>query len=107
MIDIQLFIVFIFASLVLLLTPGPAVLYIMSKSIEQGKKAGFASILGIGIGNIIHVIAAALGLSIIIMKSITLFTTIKILGAAYLIYLGIKAFRQKSNFNIGDIEKKN
>ncbi len=102
MIDIQLFFLFLIASLILLLTPGPSVLYILSRSIEQGKKAGFISILGIGVGNIIHVIAATLGLSLIIMKSIFLFNVIKAIGAAYLVYLGIKAFRQKTDFNFGN-----
>lgn len=105
MVDPQLFILFLLASLVLLLTPGPAVLYIMSKSIEQGKKAGLVSVLGIGVGNLVHVTAAAFGFSLIIMKSIVLFTAIKIIGAGYLIYLGIKAIRQKSGFNFEQVEK--
>jgi threonine/homoserine/homoserine lactone efflux protein len=105
MIDFQLFSLFIITSMVLLFSPGPAVLYVISKSIEHGPKAGIASVLGIGIGNLVHVIAAALGLSVIIMQSITLFTIVKIIGAFYLIFLGIKSFRQKQTLNFDNVEK--
>jgi len=84
---------FIGASLALLITPGPAVLYIVTQSLSQGAKAGVYSSLGIGIGGLIHVVAAALGLSAILAASATAFTFVKLLGAAYLIYLGIQKIR--------------
>lgn len=78
------------ASLVLLLTPGPAVLYIIARSIDQGRGAGLLSVLSIEMGNFFHVLAATLGLSALLLSSATLFTVVKYLGAAYLIYLGIR-----------------
>ena len=80
---------FLLAALVLLLTPGPAVLYIVARSVDQGRVAGLISVLGIEIGNSVHVLAAVLGLSAILMSSALAFATVKYLGAAYLIYLGL------------------
>lgn len=82
--------VFLLAALILLLTPGPAVLYIIARSIDQGRLAGFVSVLSIESGNSVHVLAASLGLSAILMSSALAFTIVKYLGAAYLIYLGIR-----------------
>ncbi len=82
--------VFLLAALILLLTPGPAVLYIIARSIDQGRLAGFVSVLSIESGNSAHVLAATLGLSAILMSSALAFTIVKYLGAAYLIYLGIR-----------------
>ena len=107
MIDTQLFSLFLIASLTLLLTPGPAILYIVSRSIQQGKKAGIASVLGIAMGTVIHILAATLGISLIIMQSAILFNAIKLAGAAYLIYLGIKTFRQKGTINFEEIKESN
>ena len=82
--------VFLFAAMVLLLTPGPAVLYIIARSMDQGRLAGFVSVLSIESGNSVHVLAATLGLSAILMSSVLAFSIVKYLGAAYLIYLGIR-----------------
>ncbi len=82
--------VFILASLGLLLIPGPAVLYIVARSIDQGRRAGLISVASIEIGNFCHVIAATLGLSALVLSSATTFSVIKYLGAAYLVYLGIR-----------------
>lgn len=84
---------FIPAALVLLLTPGPVVLYIVTRSIDQGRRAGLVSVLGSEIGNLCHVFAAALGLSAILLSSTLAFDVVKYLGAAYLIYLGIRKLR--------------
>lgn len=78
------------ATLILLLTPGPAVLYIIARSMDQGRLAGFVSVLSIETGNSVHVLAATLGLSAILLSSALAFTVVKYLGAAYLIYLGIR-----------------
>jgi threonine/homoserine/homoserine lactone efflux protein len=81
---------FMIASLILLLTPGPAVLYIIARSVDQGRGAGLLSVLSIETGNFFHVLGATLGLSALLLSSATLFTVVKFLGAAYLIYLGIR-----------------
>ena len=80
--------VFVAAALALLLTPGPAVLYIVARSIDQGRRAGLVSMLGVHTGTIAHVAAAAAGLSALLAASATAFSAVKYLGAAYLIYLG-------------------
>ncbi|MRG28415.1 LysE family translocator [Laceyella tengchongensis] len=81
---------FIIATTTLLIIPGPAVLYIMARSIDQGKKAGLLSVLGVSLGGAVHVLAGAIGVSAILMTSATAFNIVKYLGAAYLIYLGCK-----------------
>ena len=75
------------AALVILLVPGPAVLFIVARSLEHGRKAGLISILGISAGTLFHVAAAALGVSAILVHSALLFQGVKLLGAAYLIWL--------------------
>ena len=84
------------------LIPGADTMYILSRSMSQGRSAGLYSALGITAGTIIHTLLAALGLSLLLVKSIVAFTIVKWLGAAYLIYLGVKMFRDKSQF--GNIE---
>src|SRR6266540_2844127 len=81
---------FVAAALALLLIPGPAVLYIVSRSVEQGRLAGFVSDLGIHTATLVHVLAASLGLSAILMSSALAFAVVKYLGAAYLIWLGLR-----------------
>jgi threonine/homoserine/homoserine lactone efflux protein len=81
---------FIGAALALLLVPGPAVLYIFARSVEQGRLAGLVSILGIHAATLVHVAAAALGLSAILASSALAFSVVKYLGAAYLIWLGLR-----------------
>tara|TARA_B110000114_G_scaffold151646_1_gene163001 strand:+ start:74 stop:706 length:633 start_codon:yes stop_codon:yes gene_type:complete len=88
---------FIIAGIIMNLTPGADTIYIITRSIAQGKKAGIYSVLGIGSGAIIHIILAGFGLSVILAKSILLFNIVKWTGAAYLIYLGIKMLIDKSN----------
>ena len=77
------------AALALLLVPGPAVLYVVTRSIHQGRRAGLVSVLGIHLGTLVHVTAATAGLSALILSSATAFTAVKLAGAAYLIGLGI------------------
>jgi threonine/homoserine/homoserine lactone efflux protein len=84
---------FTIAALILLVIPGPAVLYIVTRSVTQGTRAGFASILGLATGTIIHVAAAAAGLSVLLATSALAFQVVKYAGAAYLIYLGVQKFR--------------
>jgi threonine/homoserine/homoserine lactone efflux protein len=86
---------FVVASVLLLLTPGPAVLYIVARSVEQGRAAGFVSVLGIHLGTIVHIVAAAVGLSALLVSSALAFALVKYLGAAYLIWVGIRTLLAK------------
>ena len=79
------------AALVVLLIPGPGVLYVLARSLSQGQRAGLVSVLGLSAGAFVHVVAATVGLSAILLASATAFGVVKILGAGYLIYLGIRA----------------
>ena len=81
---------FILAAIVLLLTPGPAVLYIVARSLDQGRLAGLVSVFSIEVGNFTHVLAATFGLSALLLSSAFAFSIVKYLGAAYLIYLGLR-----------------
>jgi RhtB (resistance to homoserine/threonine) family protein len=90
MFGIHNFELFLAAGILLNLTPGPDTAYILGRSIAQGRDAGVASALGIGVGSIFHTCAAALGLSAILATSAVAFTAIKLLGGAYLVFLGIK-----------------
>jgi threonine/homoserine/homoserine lactone efflux protein len=81
--------VFCVAALALLLVPGPAVLYIVTRSIQQGRRAGLVSVLGIHLGTLVHITAATAGLSALLVSSATAFTVVKLAGAAYLIGLGL------------------
>jgi threonine/homoserine/homoserine lactone efflux protein len=81
---------FIGASLALLMTPGPAVLYIVTRSVGRGRRAGLVSVLGICTGTLVHVAAAALGLSALLLSSALAFNIVRWLGALYLIVLGVR-----------------
>ncbi len=96
--DSQLF-VFFAASAALILTPGPAVLYILARSATQGRRAGLVSAAGVGLGNFGHAITAALGASAVLASSTLAYSVLKYAGAGYLIYLGIR------KFSSGQIEK--
>ncbi|GJL82203.1 MAG: RhtB family transporter [marine bacterium B5-7] len=82
---------FLVSSLALLLLPGPAVFYIIARSVAQGSTAGLVSTLGVGFGSLIHVLAAALGISALLASSVEIFSLLRIAGAGYLIYLGFRA----------------
>jgi RhtB (resistance to homoserine/threonine) family protein len=90
MFGIHDFELFLATGILLNLTPGPDTVYILGRSIAQGREAGVASALGISLGSIFHTCAAALGLSAILATSAIAFGTIKLIGGAYLIFLGIK-----------------
>jgi threonine/homoserine/homoserine lactone efflux protein len=84
------------AALALIVVPGPAVLYIVSQSLDRGRLAGFVSALGIAVGALVHVAAAAIGLSSLLVSSATAFNAVKYAGAAYLIGMGLwTIFRQR------------
>ncbi len=83
------FAIFLIAAIVLLVTPGPAVLYIVTRSLAEGRAAGISSTLGVAAGSMIHMLAAALGVSALLLSSALAFNFVKYAGAAYLVYLGV------------------
>ncbi len=87
--------VFLLASFVLAVTPGPGVLYIVARSVAQGRRSGLTSVAGVAVGNFGNAVAASLGLVALFAASALAFSIVKYAGAAYLIYLGIKALRAK------------
>lgn len=97
---------FLITGIILNLTPGSDTLYILSRSISQGKKAGILSALAISCGSIFHTIFAAMGLSIILSQSLMAFNIVKYAGAAYLIFLGIKTLLSKNVASAGIAEIK-
>jgi threonine/homoserine/homoserine lactone efflux protein len=95
MLDMNSLPIYLAAVIGLLLIPGPAVLYIVTRSIHQGWRAGLVSVLGIHLGTGFHILAAVLGLSAILLSSALAFDIVKYLGAAYLIYMGIRTLMTK------------
>ncbi len=98
---------FVVASLALNITPGNDMLYVATRSTSQGVKAGIISSLGICVGCMVHILAAVIGLSALIAQSAIAFNVIKYVGAAYLIYLGIRALLSKTQaFNVSEKKAK-
>lgn len=87
---------FLLSAITISLLPGPSTMYIIGRSISQGRAAGISSVLGIGTGSLCHVVAVAFGLSALLAVSQSAFQVIKYLGAAYLIYLGMQTLRARS-----------
>ena len=87
----------------LLVIPGPAVLYIVTRSIDQGRSAGVASVLGIHTGSLVHVAAAAAGLSALLVSSSVAFSVVKYAGAAYLVILGVRKLLERDDVDL-DLE---
>src|SRR3989440_5452441 len=92
---------FSLAALALLAIPGPAVLYIVVQSAEQGRRVGLASVAGIHLGTLVHVAAATAGLSALIVASAVAFSVVKYAGAAYLIYLGVRKLLERRPVEAG------
>ena len=88
--DATTFAVFALACLAFLAIPGPSVFYIVTRSLVQGRRAGVTSMLGVQVGGLVHVVAAAFGVSALIASSATAFTVVKYAGAAYLVFLGVR-----------------
>jgi len=89
------FLAFVLAAVVLAITPGPGIAYVVARTVAGGRPEGLASCVGTGIGGMLHVVAAALGLSLIVAQSAVAFNLVKYLGAAYLVYLGIRLLLRK------------
>jgi threonine/homoserine/homoserine lactone efflux protein len=88
------FSLFLIAALVIAATPGPGIFYVAARTLSGGRDEGMASTFGTGLGGLVHVAAGAFGVSAIILASAQLFTVLKLVGAAYLIWLGVKMIRQ-------------
>ena len=89
------FVAFLVAAVVLAITPGPGIAYVVARTVAGGRSEGLASCLGTGIGGLLHVLAAVVGLSLLVAQSAVAFTAVKYLGAAYLVYLGIRMLLRK------------
>jgi threonine/homoserine/homoserine lactone efflux protein len=90
---------FVAAALALLLVPGPAVIYVVARSVEGGRLTGFVSVLGVELGTLLHVVFAAAGLSAIVVSSAAAFSVVKWLGAAYLVWLGLRQILGRDSGN--------
>lgn len=88
---------FFIASLILIVMPGPSVLFIIGRSLALGRRGGVLSVVGTTLGMLVLVVLVALGLGVIVAQSIVLFTIVKFAGAAYLIYLGVQAIRHRKD----------
>jgi len=95
--DPSIILLFAAATMALLVVPVPAVVYIVTRSVAQGRTAGLLSVLGIHVGSVVHVVAAAVGISAVLAASPTAFTAVQYLGAAYLLYLGVQKLRQSAD----------
>lgn len=90
------FAAFLLAAVLLAVTPGPGIAYVVARTVAGGRAEGLASCLGTGLGGLLHVAAAALGLSLLVAQSAAAFALVKYAGAAYLVWLGLKMLRQKA-----------
>ena len=98
------FLAFLIAALVLALTPGPGIAYVVARTVAGGRAEGLASCIGTGLGGMLHVLAAAVGLSVLVAQSAFAFSVVKYLGAAYLVYLGIRLLlRPAPAFELGPV----
>ena len=88
-------IAFLVAAVVLAITPGPGIAYVVARTVAGGRSEGLASCIGTGLGGLLHVLAAALGLSLLVAESAMAFGLLKYLGAAYLVYLGVRLLRRR------------
>ena len=93
--ELSTFAAFAVASLALLLIPGPAVLYIVNRSVSEGRTVGLAAVAGLELGNLVHALAAAAGLSAVLATSATAFNAVKWLGAGYLVFVGMKTLMRR------------
>jgi threonine/homoserine/homoserine lactone efflux protein len=105
MFDLPSLTLFFAASWVLILTPGPDTLYVLTRAIAQGKQAGVISALGVTLGIVIHTLAAAFGLALVLQTSALAFLIVKYVGALYLLYLGIKTLRDQSSLTLSSEHK--
>jgi threonine/homoserine/homoserine lactone efflux protein len=96
MVDLHLFPLFMAAALVLAATPGPGIFYVLARTLAGGRREGVLSSLGTFVGGLVHVVAAALGLSALLVASATAFSIVKYMGALYLLWMGITMIRTRN-----------
>ncbi len=96
--ELSTLVLFAGAAVLLLMVPGPVVVFVVARSLDQGRGAGLVSVLGVHLASVLHVGAAALGLSALLMSSANAFTVVKLAGAAYLVYLGIRRLADGDRF---------
>ena len=102
--DFHIWLAYVAASVALLLIPGPTVLLVLSYAISQGKRVALATVGGVAFGDLIAMSASLAGLGALVLTSATLFTVLKWVGAAYLVYLGFKLFKSASTASLGELE---
>jgi threonine/homoserine/homoserine lactone efflux protein len=100
MFGVETLAVFVPAALALVLAPGPDTVYVLTRSIGDGRRVGVASAAGIGVGVLVHTTAAILGLSVVVRQSALAFRAVKYVGAAYLLYLGVETLRSPRRFDL-------
>ena len=91
---------FLFASALLTIAPGPDIIYVLTRGVSQGRRAGFAAALGFASGCVFHTVLAAVGIAALIRSSEVAFALVRYAGAAYLVWIGIQALRHRSSFSI-------
>lgn len=91
---------FALAAIILIVIPGPSVLFVIGRSLAYGRRGGLLSVLGNGLGTLPLVLAVALGVGTLVAQSVLLFTIIKLLGAGYLVYLGVQAIRHRNDAHL-------
>lgn len=96
--------VFVPAALAFILAPGPDTIYVLTRSVEEGRRVGVTAAAGISTGVVVHTCGAVLGLSILLRRSALAFAAVKFLGAAYLVYMGIETLRSPRQFDPGTVE---
>jgi threonine/homoserine/homoserine lactone efflux protein len=101
----QIWLAFVAASTVLVIIPGPTVLLVLSYALSQGKRVALATVAGVALGDLIAMTASLAGLGAVVLASASIFMVLKWVGAAYLIYLGVKLFQSAPAMGLGDIGK--
>jgi threonine/homoserine/homoserine lactone efflux protein len=105
MFDTASLLIFAGANFLVLITPGPAILYTVFRSLDQGRKAGLLSVYGLALGTLPHALAVAFGVAGVLASSVVAFNILKYLGAAYLVYLGICRLRRKNVVRAASVDK--
>lgn len=102
----DLWLAFVAASIVLLIIPGPTILLVLSYALSQGRTVALATVAGVALGDLIAMSASLLGLGALVLASAELFVTLKWIGAVYLVYLGVKLYRNAADATLGDLTAK-
>lgn len=100
MVSLEQLLAFGVAALILIAIPGPSVVFVIGRALAYGKGIALSSVLGNSLGLLLVMVLVALGLGVIVQESITVFTTVKLAGAAYLVYLGVQAIRHRRGFDV-------